>query len=175
MTIDQPVLGGRRPVALLTRVLVPDNIPALLSGNQQIQVPVEIDIDGSDVIGGLSRRDDMRFEIAFPVVLEPGGNLTAVSARGGIDVSVVIHVDDLKTVRKLKIRIDVVNLPVRRFKPDHAHAVAARRDEVNLAIAIDVGLLNARGSWMLSGKFMASERSGGVFRSFPPVEPFAHA
>ncbi len=92
----------------------------------------------------------------------------------GVDVAVVVHVDNLEAVRKLEVRVDVVNLPGRSFKPDDSVSVPTRCDEVDFPVAIDVGLLDAGCSRMFAGKLVPSERFCGIVGRFPPVKPFAH-
>ena len=121
-----------------SRILVPDYVLALLSGNERVEVSVNIDVDGSDVVVGLFLRDDVCLELAFAVALEPGGNLAAISAGCGVDVSVVVHVDVLQTVRKFEVWIDVVDGPGFTvvgwvFEPDDSMTVAVPRNVLYVA------------------------------------------
>ena len=78
-------------------------------------------------------------------------------------------------MRGEEVGVDVVDFPFRVFVPNEAGAVAAAGDDVELAVAIDVGGKDVRGTGMLAGEAVFFEWLGRILAGFPPREPFAHA
>src|SRR5262245_23488285 len=129
-------------LVLFARILVPGDVLAQLAGDEQVEVAVEIDIDGANVVGRLIGGDEVVGKSSAAVVFKPPGLLVAVGAGGGVQIAVAIHIDDDERVRLLQCFVDGVLAPHGGLEPDHTVAVAARGDEIGLAVAVDIGGLN---------------------------------
>ena len=68
-----------------------------------------------------------------------------------------------------------MDFPAGVHVPNEAGAMTAAGDDVQLAIAVDVGWQDVGGSGMFAGQKVFPERPGRILASFPPREPLALA
>ncbi len=162
--------------ALLERTLVPDEIAALLTRDEEVESPVTADVDGANVVGCLVLTDDVRRELSLAVVFEPRGDLVVLGASRRVDVTVAVDIRDGEAVRAVERLVDGAALPrrlrvARRLEPDDSSAMATRADEVDLAIAVDVDGMDVRRTELLRRDRVLLPSRLRVLRGFPPREP----
>ena len=68
-----------------------------------------------------------------------------------------------------------MDFPAGILVPDEAGAMTAAGDDVQLAIAVDVGWQDVGGAGMFAGQEVFLERPGGILAGLPPGEPLALA
>ena len=83
---------------LLQRVLIPNHIFALLSGDEGIEIAVGVHVHKANVVGGLVVVDNVGGELAFAVILKPSGLSAHVGAGDGVDVPIAVDVAHLQAV-----------------------------------------------------------------------------
>ena len=146
-----------------------------MPGDEGVEVAVGVHVDKADVVGGLVGVDDVGGEFAFAVVLEPRGFAAEVGAGNGVDIAIAVNVADLQAVRGEEFSVDVVGFPIGILLPNEAGAVAAAGDDVELAVAIDVGGQDVGGTEMFAWESVFFEGLGRVLAGFPPRKPLALA
>ena len=68
----------------------------------------------------------------------------------------------------LECRMDRMFAPVRRFKPDHAVAMAAAGEEIRFAVAVQVARVDIGRADLVFGDDMFFPGFGRIARRFPP-------
>src|SRR5262245_9534910 len=160
---------------LLSRVFIPNHVLAQLSGDEQVQVAILIQIDGPNVVGRLIDSDQVTGEVSSAIVLKPHCVPITVGAGSSVDIAVTVHIDDDQAVGLLQRLMDDVFVPQGRLKPDDAASVAARRHKIHLAVSVHIRWLNICSTGLLIRDHPLRPGFGAIGRCLPPGEPFAAA
>jgi len=127
-------------------VLVPGDRVVVLRRGRDVDVAVAVEVRGhrgADQVR--ERRDDVRREGLGAVALVPGDGVLAAPRGDDVDVAVAVDVrredalDGVDVVLDEAPRVDRRGVDVALLVPDHLGAVVGRRDEVVVAVAVDVG------------------------------------
>ena len=79
------------------RVLEPNDVIASVAGDENIEVPVGVHVDGASVVGALLTADDSFGELALAVIFIPSSDVHRILAAGHrIDVAIVIQIGEVE-------------------------------------------------------------------------------
>ena len=74
------------PDAILNAIFVPDDVVALETGDQKIEIAIAVHIHQPEVVGRLVFIDEVFREVPFAVVLKPGSHPRILGYRDHIEI-----------------------------------------------------------------------------------------